>query len=497
MKRVRLGLIFLLLFLLFFNFSVFAKSSINNKTSYQLNFKSKILKIGESFNLKVISKSQSVNNLKVAFSSSNNRVASVDKNGRVRAIGVGYAEIRAEIKDKNIRLACIIQVKPNEVEKISLNVRKLNLKVGETYELSAKVYPNNATNKDLIWINSNPEIVEVYNGKVFAKKLGHSVVTVYSHDKKAYDKCLISIIDEEIKNFPNMPLEEQAEYVIKNYCKDGYYILESVANKKNDTILNLIKKWKMDELFNTIKVAVHEECHDYQNIMNKSQYDWNNRFWIINQTHILNGQPIVVKFVPDKLFKTELALNNIPENLKTLRWKTYVSSGSQNASNVYGIYGLLQEYEAYYHGDKAVYDTFEYVKKIPFTVENFSTYYERIGGTAFYEFTYYILSYLKYAQENRPDVYNIIINDENFRLVFKYVYTNYKSLVEEMKLKRAQEIKDYLIKMGYDVEFGVFDITISGNGSWSSISTGSYNIFNLKKELEKEEYKKFLNEILK
>ncbi|WDU84349.1 hypothetical protein [Caloramator sp. Dgby_cultured_2] len=81
--------------------------------------------------------------------------------------------------------------------------------------------------------------------------------------------------------------------------------------------------------------------------------------------------------------------------------------------------------------------------------------------------------------------------------MFKYVYTNYKSLVEEMKLKRAQEIKDYLIKMGYDVEFGVFDITISGNGSWSSISTGSYNIFNLKKELEKEEYKKFLNEILK
>ncbi|WDU84351.1 Ig-like domain-containing protein [Caloramator sp. Dgby_cultured_2] len=169
MKRVRLGLTFLLLFLFLFNFSAFAKSSINNKTSYQLNFKSKILKIGESFNLKVISKSQSVNNLKVAFSSSNNRVASVDKNGRVRAIGVGYAEIRAEIKDKNIRLACIIQVKPNEVEKISLNVRKLNLKVGETYELSAKVYPNNATNKDLIWINSNPEIVEVYNGKVFAK----------------------------------------------------------------------------------------------------------------------------------------------------------------------------------------------------------------------------------------------------------------------------------------------------------------------------------------
>lgn len=77
------------------------------------------------------------------------------------------------------------------VEDISLNRKKLSLKPGKSATLNCKIFPENATDKCITWITSNPEIIEVVNGKITAKSEG--VANVYAAIRGKYAGCEISV----------------------------------------------------------------------------------------------------------------------------------------------------------------------------------------------------------------------------------------------------------------------------------------------------------------
>lgn len=82
-------------------------------TSIKLNKKSATIKRGNTFQLKVKAiKPSSADNQKVKWSSSNKKVASVDKNGLVKAKGVGTCTITCSATDgSNVKAICTITVK--------------------------------------------------------------------------------------------------------------------------------------------------------------------------------------------------------------------------------------------------------------------------------------------------------------------------------------------------------------------------------------------------
>lgn len=125
-------------------------------------------------------------NQNVSWVSSNPMVASV-KNGTVRALSLGTTELTVSSDAGGKMASCTIQithyVPTTHVTGVSLFPVALSLFVGKSYGLMATVYPDNASNKTLVWRSSAPEVASVDAfGKVTALTEGTAIVTVMTKD---------------------------------------------------------------------------------------------------------------------------------------------------------------------------------------------------------------------------------------------------------------------------------------------------------------------------
>ena len=81
---------------------------------------------------------------------------------------------------------------------VSLNYIEYELVSGGTLNLVATVSPNTATNKNVTWTSSNPQYVQVSNGKVTVAPLftGEVTITVKTEDGGKTATCLLNIVKE-------------------------------------------------------------------------------------------------------------------------------------------------------------------------------------------------------------------------------------------------------------------------------------------------------------
>lgn len=141
-------------------------------------------------------------------SGSNN--ASVSSNGLVTGLKSGTAVVRAtNVADATDYAECIITVSAPRVpvERVELNKTTSTIETGNTEELVATVYPENATNKTIIWtIESGSDVATVAaSGLVTALKPGTAVVRATSGDDATkYAECSITF------NAPVIPVESIA-----------------------------------------------------------------------------------------------------------------------------------------------------------------------------------------------------------------------------------------------------------------------------------------------
>lgn len=110
--------------------------------------------------------------------SSDRAVATVEE-GLVRAVGAGEAMIRVTVGGKSD--VCTVTVtkppiKPIPVTKVELDEEQIELTVGETFPLTAKIYPEDATDKTLRWTSEEPSVATVADGIVTAEAAGTAVI---------------------------------------------------------------------------------------------------------------------------------------------------------------------------------------------------------------------------------------------------------------------------------------------------------------------------------
>lgn len=299
----------------------------------------------------------------------------------------------------------------------------------------------------------------------------------------------IPLLDE--KEIWKMTLEEQVVQYIYKYSKDGSYILRASSAISGEDEVSIVKKWNNDgELFKTINKTVHEECHYYQGKVLPSKYNIKNRKWNFTRAHIDNYKPYGISFIENEIMESSLMGEEIEPNFRTDRWGVYVSKDSKTSSNLNGIYGLLDEFEAYYYGDKAVYDMYSAILKLPYDKERWMNYYFSMDGTAFYEFKFFILRYMIYAKEHDIKTYNKIKQDEKFMQILKSVYKNYEAYVETSMVKRKAEMLSYLKKKGHKAYFEDGYFYIDDKGIKNGVEVGK-----IKREMKKPEYLNMMKEL--
>ena len=117
--------------------------------------------------------------------SSNPDVATVDKNGNIKAVSSGNCAIVAASTDgSNISAISNVTVtKPKIVSSIVLSETEITLNEGESAKLFATVSPDNANNKSVIWTSSDETVATVsQDGRVTANSKGKAYITAHSTD---------------------------------------------------------------------------------------------------------------------------------------------------------------------------------------------------------------------------------------------------------------------------------------------------------------------------
>ena len=158
--------------------------------------------VGETVQLSASVLPDNASNKNVSWTSLSPSVASVDDKGLVTANKEGNATIRIITEDGNFKTECkirvILPVDPTvHVTDLRLDIHSHNLDVGETLTLTATIYPDNADDKLVTWISSDPSVVTIGDGVVTAVAPGDARITATAHDpgapERAFDICDIHV----------------------------------------------------------------------------------------------------------------------------------------------------------------------------------------------------------------------------------------------------------------------------------------------------------------
>ena len=107
-----------------------------------------------------------------------------------RFLGIGYQKIETE--------PTIVRVSG-----VRLNVNTLELKVGDTHQLTETVLPTDATNKAVTWKSNNTNAT-VVDGTITANKAGSAIITVTTVDGGYTDTCSVTIQEQVVEEYTEL-----------------------------------------------------------------------------------------------------------------------------------------------------------------------------------------------------------------------------------------------------------------------------------------------------
>ena len=175
-------------------------------TSVTLNEKAINLDIRESKQLVATINPENATNKNVYWTSSNTDVAYVDSSGLVTGFDKGTAVIIVTTEDGNKVATCTVTVtdssepidpdQPNKVNvtDISLNINAMKLNINSSKQLLATINPENATNKNVYWVSTNPSVATVDSeGNVTAVGEGVAIIVVTTEDGNRTAMCTITV----------------------------------------------------------------------------------------------------------------------------------------------------------------------------------------------------------------------------------------------------------------------------------------------------------------
>ena len=281
---------------------------------------------------------------------------------------------------------------------------------------------------------------------------------------------------EEKPSAPALSASLNAENVLQilsAYDPDGAFILNYSMNNGN----NFLDWWDSDRLCDGINTAVHEESHEYT---------WKEAYKIRQYTaqaiYIGDGTHILMKRT--NVFNTLEMAATVPQYLRSGRYDLYVGSpyAGDLSAQVEGVYGLLNEYAAYYWGTRSALKLYDYYMDQNATPQQWLDYVMEVTGTwgAYAEFRYFILQYMLYARDNYPAVYNGILSNRDFLEAF--------TIIDNKHLQLKEDIWS---------TFGALAKHLNAGGTWTVWSGTGFTINGSGYSMMMETYGPFLEEMEK
>ena len=150
--------------------------------------------IGNTLTLKATVLPDDATDKSVTWSSDNEKVATVNTNGKVTAIGNGTATISVKTNDQSKTANCVITV-AQQVTSITLDKTSITLNEGQEQVLTPTVNPATTADKSLKWTSSNKSVATVDpEGKVTAISKGTATIKAEAKDGSGkYATCSVTV----------------------------------------------------------------------------------------------------------------------------------------------------------------------------------------------------------------------------------------------------------------------------------------------------------------
>lgn len=202
----------------------------------------------------------------------------------------------------------------------------------------------------------------------------------------------------------------------------------------------------LSSFLSTIPITVHETAHAFDSQIPYMEAKKGAAIEDMNEAegfYLNESTSLVIKFPKQKLFPSNLLISQIPESLRTFRFKEYIIASPIQTTQCDGVIGLMDEFNAYYHGSKVLSDLY------PLFVEAYGLHASwrwpselMSNAEAFYEFDFFIKEYLLFAKTYRPALYQELKNDPNFTLVYQTIRRQFSRLIADYEEKFDQQMKE-------------------------------------------------------
>ncbi len=236
--------------------------------------------------------------------------------------------------------------------------------------------------------------------------------------------CSTSILDaQSAEKIKKQTLDSVQKCTSNAYEIINHHEADFVKKYMTHNGVSYLKK----DFISGLGTTVHECLHGYDNDLSNG-IGWDENSYPI--AYFIDKN-IVITFQGKRLFKTDQLHNNFfPKKVKELfRYGTYVydKGPAETSSNQWGIYGLMEEFNAYYHDMQAQIEYYNCNYK--------GTKIEIIFGNemnAYYEFNIFMGYYLQYAKKYEKQDYDVMMSNEKLRLAYSLMEINWRQLLTEV-----------------------------------------------------------------
>lgn len=179
----------------------------NKADGITLNLHETTIPVGDSTLLVAVVTPLDAPDRKVTWSTGDASIATVDEKGRIVGVSRGKTVITATAAEGSVRADCTVTVKSSQnynndgtvkVQGVNISRTSMSMSVGGTVQLSASVYPDDAVNQKITFLNSNTRVVNLEvtgnGGKVTAVGPGRAVITAISEDGQKTASCEIQVL---------------------------------------------------------------------------------------------------------------------------------------------------------------------------------------------------------------------------------------------------------------------------------------------------------------
>ena len=301
--------------------------------------------LNQTFSLSATVTPENAEEKAVGWNSNNMSVVTVDKDGKITAVGKGSAEVFCFLKSNGEVFAkCSVTVqipdtqpeptkpepKPTEPEVVKVSGITLNpnislkIKEGGSSKIIATVVPSNATNASVKWVSSSPDVATVDdNGNVTALKAGSTTITCTAVDGSGVSAvCPVTVTDKSTTTDPSEQDKTDPAYTFK--VRGGSLKSKSVFNGGDLANILITTDAPMDKLM----ITMSNNSIQYNALNYNSEYNYYSfSLYARRKTEsckvsiILDGKQVWFKDVKvlsdDQNWATyESWLNGVLENIK-------------------------------------------------------------------------------------------------------------------------------------------------------------------------------------